>query len=117
MAGMMFFPESPRHLLETDRDDEAMRVLRKLHYNGHNDDWINKEFHEIKTTIAAEKAITVPSVSLFHPFKCYLLTISRPQWVAHHVHRPAMEDPSHARHADAGLHTDDRVSVAWDNGQ
>lgn len=60
MVGMPFFPESPRHLLETDREDEAMRVLRKLHYNGRNDDWINQEFHEIKTTIAAEKSITAP---------------------------------------------------------
>ncbi|OJD40527.1 mfs sugar transporter [Diplodia corticola] len=60
MCGMPFFPESPRHLLETDRDEEAMRVLRKLHYNGENEEWINREFHEIKTTILAEKAITAP---------------------------------------------------------
>lgn len=56
----MFFPESPRHLIETDREDEAMRVLRKLHSDGTNDGWIQKEFSDIKTTIAAEKAITAP---------------------------------------------------------
>jgi hypothetical protein len=33
---MIFAPESPRHLIATDREDEAMKVLRKLHYNGHN---------------------------------------------------------------------------------
>lgn len=33
---MFFAPESPRHLIATDRDDEALRVLRKLHYDGHN---------------------------------------------------------------------------------
>ncbi|KAK0625119.1 general substrate transporter [Bombardia bombarda] len=59
-CGILFFPESPRHLMETDREEEAMRVLQKLHYDGTNDAWIQQEFHEIKTTIAAEKAITVP---------------------------------------------------------
>lgn len=37
-----------------------MTVLRKLHYNGSNDDWILAEFNEIKATIAAEKVITAP---------------------------------------------------------
>lgn len=57
---MLWFPESPRYLVETDRDEQAMHVLRKLHYNGSNDDWISQEFLEIKTTITAEKAITAP---------------------------------------------------------
>lgn len=60
LSGMMFFPESPRYLVETDRADEAMIVLRKLHYDGTNDDWIQTEFNEIKLTIEAEKAITAP---------------------------------------------------------
>ncbi|KAI8941531.1 hypothetical protein NX059_002747 [Plenodomus lindquistii] len=60
ICGMMFFPESPRYLVETDRADEALRVLRKLHYDGTNDDWIESEFNEIKLTIDAEKAITAP---------------------------------------------------------
>ncbi|EOD47407.1 putative mfs sugar transporter protein [Neofusicoccum parvum] len=82
MCGMPFFPESPRHLLETDRDDEAMRVLRKLHYNGHNDEWINQEFHEIKTTIAAEKAITVPG---------WRIMFTVPQWRTRLMHATAMQ--------------------------
>ena len=60
LIGLMFFPESPRQLVEKDRDEEAMRVLRKLHYDGSNDDWIQSEFNEIKATITAEKAITAP---------------------------------------------------------
>jgi MFS family permease len=60
ICGIMFFPESPRYLVETDRADEAMRVLRKLHYDGSNDDWIESEFNEIKLTIDAERAITAP---------------------------------------------------------
>jgi hypothetical protein len=70
-TGMFFFPESPRHLIATDREDEAMRILRKLHYNGQNDAWIQAEFDEIRTTIAAEKAITVPG---------WLVMFKVPQW-------------------------------------
>lgn len=71
--GLLFFPESPRHLIEIDRADEAMRVLRRLHYNGRNDDWIMQEFTEIKTTIDAEKAITVPG---------WKIMFTTPQWRA-----------------------------------
>jgi MFS family permease len=60
VAGILFFPESPRHLMEKDKADEAMQVLRKLHYDGSNEDWIQAEFSEIKLTIEAEKAITAP---------------------------------------------------------
>jgi len=52
----MFSPSLPRHLMETDREDEALKVLRKLHYNGSNEEYIQREYHEIKITIAAEKA-------------------------------------------------------------
>lgn len=52
---MIWFPESPRYLIETDRDEQAMKILRKLHYDGTNDDWINQEFLEIKTTIMGEE--------------------------------------------------------------
>ena len=68
---MIFFPESPRHLIATDREDEAMKILRKLHFNGHNDAWIQAEFDEIRTTIAAEKAITVPG---------WMVMFTVPQW-------------------------------------
>ncbi|KKY26780.1 putative mfs sugar [Diplodia seriata] len=70
------------HLLETDRDEEAMRVLRKLHYNGENDEWINREFHEIKTTIAAEKAITAPGWRIMFTVK---------QWRIRLMHATAVQ--------------------------
>jgi hypothetical protein len=57
---MMFFPESPRYLCEHDRADEALVVLKKLHADGTNDEWIRTEFNEIKLTIDAERAITAP---------------------------------------------------------
>jgi len=34
--------------------------LRRLHYNGNNDEWIKREYDEIKATIEAEKAIAIP---------------------------------------------------------
>ncbi|KAB2579450.1 Sugar transporter STL1 [Lasiodiplodia hormozganensis] len=82
MAGMPFFPESPRHLLETDRDEEAMRVLRKLHFNGSNQEWIDREFHEIKTTISAEKAITAPGWRIMFTVK---------QWRTRLLHATAVQ--------------------------
>ncbi len=55
--------------METDREEEALRVLRKLHFTGANDDEVLQEFHEIKTTIAAEKAITVPGWGIMFTVK------------------------------------------------
>ncbi|KAL4945158.1 hypothetical protein BDV06DRAFT_47857 [Aspergillus oleicola] len=60
LIGLFFLPESPRHLVEKEKYEEALKVLRKLHYDGTNEDWINKEFTEIKATIQAENAVTVP---------------------------------------------------------
>ncbi|XHF97793.1 hypothetical protein AWENTII_001373 [Aspergillus wentii] len=59
-VGMFFMPESPRYLIEKERYDVAMKVLRKLHFDGTNEDWIQTEYNEIKTTIEAEKAATAP---------------------------------------------------------
>ncbi|TGO09572.1 hypothetical protein BTUL_0161g00250 [Botrytis tulipae] len=70
-SGILFFPESPRHLMETDREDQALATLRKLHFNGSNDEFIVKEFNEIRETIAAEKAITVPG---------WRIMFTVPQW-------------------------------------
>ncbi|KAF2684148.1 general substrate transporter [Lentithecium fluviatile CBS 122367] len=60
ICGILFFPESPRYLVEVDRADEGLKVLRRLHFNGSNEDDIQAQYHEIKTTIEAEKAITAP---------------------------------------------------------
>jgi hypothetical protein len=81
-VGIMFFPESPRHLIETDRDEEAMRVLKKLHYNGSNLEWVEREFYDIKTTIMAEKAITVPG---------WKVMFTNPQYFTRLMHGTAVQ--------------------------
>ncbi|KAK3072855.1 hypothetical protein LTR53_006041 [Teratosphaeriaceae sp. CCFEE 6253] len=53
--GVWFMQESPRWLMERDRHDEAKVVLQKLHSNGHNEDFLQLEFEEIRDTIVAEK--------------------------------------------------------------
>lgn len=82
VSGIMFFPESPRHLMEKDQEEEAMRVLRKLHYDGTNEEWVQREFHEIKTTIAAEKAITAPG---------WRVMFTVPQWRTRLMHGVAVQ--------------------------
>jgi hypothetical protein len=59
-ANLLMLSQSPRYLCETDRNEEAMQVLRKLHFDGTNEDWIEREFNEMRLTIEAEKAITAP---------------------------------------------------------
>lgn len=75
ICGIMFFPESPRYLVETDRGDEALRVLHKLHYNGSNEDWINQEYNEIKLTIDAEKAITAPGWAIMFKVRTWRIRL------------------------------------------
>lgn len=60
LVGMVWLPESPRWLIEIDRNEEGLRTLRKLHYDGSNDAWIESEYSEIRATISAERAITAP---------------------------------------------------------
>ncbi|KAK6395559.1 hypothetical protein LTR65_010577 [Meristemomyces frigidus] len=71
LVGLIWLPESPRYLIEVDRDDEALKVLHKLHYDGTNDDRVQREYNEIRATISAEKAITVPG---------WMIMFKVPQW-------------------------------------
>ncbi|KAJ4263917.1 hypothetical protein NW762_005955 [Fusarium torreyae] len=70
-VGMLWLPETPRHLIAVDQLDEGMATLRKLHFDGTNDEWIKSEFNEIKLTIDAEKAATAPG---------WLIMFKVPQW-------------------------------------
>jgi MFS family permease len=68
---LFWFPESPRQLVEKDNEEEALKVLKRLHANGKNDEWIAFEFAEIRRTIQAEKALHVPG---------WLVMFTVPEW-------------------------------------
>lgn len=81
VIGMVFFPESPRYLIEKEKYEEAQRVLRRLHFNGSNEDWITSEYNEIRATIEAEKAITEPGWAIMFKvpqWRTRLLCVSLP---------------------------------------
>ncbi|KAF4346013.1 hypothetical protein FBEOM_35 [Fusarium beomiforme] len=69
--GMLWLPETPRHLIATDQLEDGMKTLRKLHFDGSNEEWIKSEFNEIKLTIDAEKAATAPG---------WMIMFRVPQW-------------------------------------
>ena len=52
---IMFFPESPRWLIDHNRADEGLHNLAKLHSNGDvNDSWVRAEFAQIQETLSYE---------------------------------------------------------------
>ncbi|KAI9704502.1 MAG: hypothetical protein M1820_005576 [Bogoriella megaspora] len=66
LVGLIWMPESPRHLLEKGQDEEALKVLRRLHANSSDELLIQAEFTEIKSTIAKEGEVTAESwLSIF----------------------------------------------------
>ncbi|KAJ5155774.1 hypothetical protein N7492_008577 [Penicillium capsulatum] len=69
--GMIFLPESPRHLIEKENYSEAICVLRKLHFDGSNNEWIEAEFTGIRRAIESEKTLATPG---------WLPMFTVPQW-------------------------------------
>ncbi|KAL1960922.1 hypothetical protein VTO42DRAFT_5906 [Malbranchea cinnamomea] len=53
--GMYWLPESPRFLMEKDRDAQCKEVIRLLHGTGDNDEFLELEFREIKDAITADR--------------------------------------------------------------
>ncbi|KAJ7490652.1 hypothetical protein FB451DRAFT_1220624 [Mycena latifolia] len=54
-VGSLFMPESPRWLIDTDKDDEGMRVLVDLHGGDPHDPVAKAEFQEIKDKVLTER--------------------------------------------------------------
>ncbi|KAI5283203.1 hypothetical protein KEM54_002323 [Ascosphaera aggregata] len=68
---MFIFPESPRYLIQKKRYEDGINVLRKLHFTGNNEDWIQTEFQEAKDAYAIESDIDIS------PWKAMFVI---PQW-------------------------------------
>ncbi|KAF8136968.1 general substrate transporter [Boletus edulis] len=67
--GMLWFPESPRWLVDHDREEEALQILADLHGNGNmNDELVALEFEEIKEQVTFERTEGAKSYAdLFKP--------------------------------------------------
>lgn len=54
--GMLLFPESPRWLIDHDREEEGLQILADLHGKGDmNNELVQLEFEEIKAQVHFEK--------------------------------------------------------------
>jgi sugar porter (SP) family MFS transporter len=56
LIGIQFLPDSPRWLLEVNRDEDARQVVYKIHGSG-NKVSADQEFEEMRATIKAEMAV------------------------------------------------------------
>ena len=67
--GMLVFPESPRWLVDHDRESEALEILADLHGGGDvNNELVQLEFTEIKEQVAFERTEGAKSyLDLFKP--------------------------------------------------
>jgi MFS family permease len=64
-VGMFFLPFSPRWLIERGRLEEAYIVVKRLHYDGVNESFFNKEFHQMKEQILHEQRTEITSLKSF----------------------------------------------------
>ncbi|KAF6800230.1 sugar transport protein [Colletotrichum sojae] len=70
---ILFFPESPRWLIDHGRVDEGLQTLAKLHAHGDvNDAWVRAEFEQIQESIAVEHEGSAKSYKeLFTDKSCF----------------------------------------------
>lgn len=74
---MWFMPESPRWLVQKDRQEEALQVLAQVHAGGDvNDPYVQAELAEIVAKISFEKNHPPPSY-----FDMLIGTHRRRMWI------------------------------------
>lgn len=57
LSAVWFLPESPRWLVNNDRDDEAIAALRMYHGEGEDTELVRLEYEEIRAAIDNEKSM------------------------------------------------------------
>jgi MFS family permease len=70
---ILFFPESPRWLIDHGKPDEGLRTLAQLHAHGdENDAWVRAEFEQIQEAITYEHEHEAKSYTeLFTDRSCF----------------------------------------------
>ncbi|KAJ9103269.1 hypothetical protein QFC21_002692 [Naganishia friedmannii] len=69
-SGTLVIPESPRFLIDTDQDEEGLRVIANFHDGNLDDPITRSEFTEIKEAILADRAVGDRSyAALFRRYK------------------------------------------------
>ncbi|KAI0312838.1 general substrate transporter [Amylostereum chailletii] len=83
-SGMIFFPESPRWLVDNDREEEALEILADLHGGGDKrNELVQLEFEEIKGQVHFERTEGAKSyLDLLKPgiFRRFSLGASLQMW-------------------------------------
>ncbi|MBE3042881.1 MFS transporter, partial [Candidatus Bathyarchaeota archaeon] len=72
-ALILFFPESPRWLIDNGRVDDGLQTLANLHAHGDTTDaWVRAEFEQIQESITVEHETSAKSYSeLFTDKSCF----------------------------------------------